>query len=94
MKIVIIGGGKLGFHLARSMQDKNHQVTLIERDKRRCQVLANDLDGEVVCGDGTELSVLSAPRSRAPTALSPSPAATRTIWSPANWPSGPSAVKR
>lgn len=59
MRVVIAGGGNLGFYLAHSMQDKDYDVTLIERDKQRCLELANELDGEVICGDGTELSVLS-----------------------------------
>ena len=43
-KIVIVGGGKLGYHLARNMLDRDYTVILIERDKMRCLHIANDLD--------------------------------------------------
>ena len=58
MKIIIMGGGKLGAHLAENMLDSKHTVRLIERDKNRCQRLANELDAEIICGDGTELESL------------------------------------
>ena len=50
MKIIIMGGGKLGAHLAENMLDSKHTVRL----KR----LANELDAEIICGDGTELESL------------------------------------
>lgn len=59
MKIVIMGGGKLGAHLAENMLESKHTVRLIERDKDRCQRLANELDAVIICGDGTELGSLT-----------------------------------
>lgn len=59
MKIVIMGGGKLGAHLAENMLESKHIVRLIERDKNRCQRLANELDAVIICGDGTELESLT-----------------------------------
>ena len=59
MKIVIMGGGKLGAHLAENMLESKHTVRLIERDKDRCQRLANELDAVIICGDGTELESLT-----------------------------------
>ncbi|MEF2796366.1 MAG: TrkA family potassium uptake protein [Hydrogeniiclostridium sp.] len=59
MKIVIMGGGKLGAHLAENMLESKHTVRLIERDKNRCQRLANELDAVIICGDGTELGSLT-----------------------------------
>ena len=58
MRIVIMGGGKLGAHLAENMLENDHDVRLIERDKTRCQRLANELDAEIICGDGTEIASL------------------------------------
>ena len=58
MNIVILGGGKLGRQLARNMLDRKYTVHLIEKNKLRCMHLANELDIEVVCGDGTEIEVL------------------------------------
>ena len=58
MRIVIVGGGKLGYHLATIMLDRKHDVGLIEKNKLRCMRLANELDVEVICGDGTEIETL------------------------------------
>lgn len=59
MRVVIIGGGKLGYYLARNMIDRNYEVKLIEVNKQKCSKIANDLDAEVICGDGTEIEVLA-----------------------------------
>ena len=58
MRIVIIGGGKLGFYLSKNMQAEGHDGYLIEKDKRRCTMLANELDAVVIAGDGTDINVL------------------------------------
>ena len=58
MRIVIMGGGKLGSHLAENMLERKYDVRLIERDKVRCCRLANNLDAEIICGDGTEIETL------------------------------------
>ena len=58
MRIVIVGGGKLGYHLATIMLYRKHDVRLIEKNKLRCMRLANELDVEVICGDGTEIETL------------------------------------
>lgn len=59
MKIVIVGGGKLGYHLAQTMLERDYEVELIEKNKLKCMHLADVLDVEVVCGDGTEIQVLA-----------------------------------
>ena len=58
MNIVIMGGGKVGESLARRVLEERHSVRLIEVSKERCYKLANDLDIEVVCGDGTNIRTL------------------------------------
>ena len=40
------------------MLDRKHDVRLIEKNKLRCMRLANELDVEVICGDGTEIETL------------------------------------
>jgi trk system potassium uptake protein len=59
MFAVIVGGGKVGSHLAMTLAEDNHQVTLVEVDPDRCAMLADIVDGvTVVCGDGDEPYVL------------------------------------
>ena len=44
MKMVIVGGGKVGWNLARIMLERRHTVSLIERDRQKCEKLADELD--------------------------------------------------
>lgn len=59
MRVVIIGGGNLGYYLTKNMLDRDYEVNLVERNKTRCMELANKLDAEVIYGDGTEMEVLT-----------------------------------
>lgn len=59
MKTIIIGGGKIGYNLLKTLKERGHQVTIIERDKDTCLKIAEDIDAEVIWGDGTNLDVLS-----------------------------------
>ena len=44
MKIIIVGGGKTGSALARSLSGENHDVTVIEKRADRLQELCDDND--------------------------------------------------
>ena len=35
--VVIMGGGKLGFNLAKDLIDDGKDVTVIEQDEKRCK---------------------------------------------------------
>ncbi|MDR1627424.1 MAG: NAD-binding protein [Oscillospiraceae bacterium] len=58
MRVVIVGGGKLGYYLSQSMMERKYNISLIEKNKSRCLNLANNLETEVIHGDGTEIEVL------------------------------------
>jgi len=58
MKTIIIGGGKIGYNLFKTMIERGYEVTLIERDKDTCMRIAEDFDTNVIWGDGTNLDVL------------------------------------
>src|SRR6059036_511626 len=58
MYVLIVGGGKVGWNLARELIDKGEEVTLIEQDRRRYLVIEQELEHAVQYGDGTELWVL------------------------------------
>lgn len=57
MKIVVIGGGKVGYYLVKTVMEK-HDVVLIESDINTCEKISNELGIPVIHGDGSELSVL------------------------------------
>jgi trk system potassium uptake protein TrkA len=56
--IIICGAGKVGWNLARELIDKDHEVSLIEGDRRRYLVVEQELEHAVQYGDATELWVL------------------------------------
>jgi trk system potassium uptake protein TrkA len=58
-KVVIVGGGDVGFNVASELEGSGHEVYLIEWDRKRCDELAEKLsDTEVIAGDGTNLALL------------------------------------
>ncbi len=58
MYVVIAGGGKVGWNLARELIEKGHEVTLVEQDRRRYLIIEEELEHAVQYGDATELWVL------------------------------------
>jgi len=58
MKAIIIGGGKVGFYLVKTLKKRGYQVVLIEREKSICERIAEDIDADIFCGDGTDAEVL------------------------------------
>ena len=64
MRMVIVGGGKVGWNLARIMLERRHNVSLIEKDRQRCGRLADDLDAAIYRGDRPNVGVLGAAGAR------------------------------
>lgn len=58
-KIMIVGGSKVSYYLAKELLDKKYKVKLIELDKNRASELAILLPkANIICGDGTDHEVL------------------------------------
>lgn len=47
-KVFIIGGGRIGYAVARELEDLNIEVFLVEMDRRRCDFLSENLSKTVV----------------------------------------------
>lgn len=60
MKAIIVGGGKIGFYLAKALTERGYSVTIIEQDKEQSQYCANNLEAEIICGNGTTVEALAA----------------------------------
>lgn len=59
-RVMIIGGGDVGYELASDLETKGYQVKLIERNESRCAYLAERLNRTIVIsGDGTDQSLLA-----------------------------------
>ena len=56
MYVIVIGGGKVGYYLSKHLLDRGYEVTLIEKDPRRAEVLNSAL-GEIVAERAARLDV-------------------------------------
>jgi trk system potassium uptake protein TrkA len=56
--VIVIGGGRVGYQLARHLLDRGEEVTLIEKDGRRAEWLEGQLGSIVMTGDGDEMAFL------------------------------------
>lgn len=55
---IIIGGGKIGYYLTRSLINRDYEVLLMERDPILASRLRSDLGDVVMHGDGCEPTTL------------------------------------
>ncbi|MDE3076142.1 MAG: TrkA family potassium uptake protein, partial [Chloroflexota bacterium] len=59
MYIIVVGGGKVGYYLAKSLLAEGHEVVITEKDRTRSAEILDDLGESVsVRGDGCEASLL------------------------------------
>jgi len=56
--VIVIGGGRVGYQLARHLLDRGEEVLLIEKDGRRAEWLEGQLGSIVMTGDGDEMAFL------------------------------------
>jgi trk system potassium uptake protein len=58
MRILILGAGDVGVHLARHLAEEHHDVVVIEQDRQRARRLEYLIDAQVIEGNGASLSTL------------------------------------
>lgn len=59
-KVLLLGGGKISYYLARQMLDYGAEVKIIESNYDTCEYLSEALpEANIVCGDGTNERLLS-----------------------------------
>ncbi len=54
MYIIIVGGGNVGFYLAKTLVAANHEVLLLEKDRTRYRTISEELGEVVMQGDGCQ----------------------------------------
>ncbi|NDV20532.1 Trk system potassium transporter TrkA [Pseudodesulfovibrio sp. JC047] len=58
-KVMIIGGGNIGFRLAKALDNKYYHTRLLENRQKRCEYLSEHLDRPIVLmGDSTDQEIL------------------------------------
>ncbi len=58
MFVVIMGAGRVGFLVAKMLEEEGHDVTIIEMDKERAKELSLLINGLVIEGDATDPKTL------------------------------------
>jgi len=58
MYVIVVGGGKVGYYLAKSLGEEKQEVLIIEQDAQRCRALSDELGVNVMQGDGCEASTM------------------------------------
>lgn len=58
MRVIIVGGGQVGFHLAERLSEEHQDVVLVDTDPDRAHYAADHLDIHTVHGNGASVPVL------------------------------------
>ncbi len=58
MYVLIVGAGRIGTEIAQLLIEADQEITVIDRDPRRCAAIEDELGSIAIVGDATESSVL------------------------------------
>jgi trk system potassium uptake protein len=56
--VIIVGGGKVGYYLAKQLVAEGHEVLVMEKDRKSAEWLTAELGDIVVNGDGCEVRTI------------------------------------
>ena len=59
MKIIIVGGGKIGATLIESLEGEGHDITVVDRDQKVIDEISNIYDVMCVCGNAVDNDTLN-----------------------------------
>ena len=59
MKIILVGGGKVGTALTRQLSEEGHNVTVVDTNKARVEHLTESYDVLGIVGNGSSITTLS-----------------------------------
>ncbi len=54
MFVLVVGGGKVGYYLAKELLESGHEVALMEKDASRASQIADEIGSIVIAHDGCE----------------------------------------
>jgi trk system potassium uptake protein len=54
MYIIVVGGGRVGFYLAKELLEAGHEIVVLEKNERRARQIADELGSIVLARDGCE----------------------------------------
>ncbi len=59
MYIIVVGGGRVGYYLSRALLDEGHEVLVIEKNARFCEIINEEMGSICIQGDGCEAATLA-----------------------------------
>ena len=59
MYIVIVGGGRVGYYLAKALIEEGHEVLIVEQNHIICETINQEMGSICRRGDGCEVSTLA-----------------------------------
>jgi len=59
MYIIIVGGGRIGYYLAKALLDEGHEVLVVEKKANVCETITEEMGSICARGDGCEASTLA-----------------------------------
>lgn len=59
LRVILVGGGPIGFHTAENLDDQGHDVVVVDRDESRCRRISDAYVATVIQGDGARPDVLA-----------------------------------
>lgn len=60
MYMIVVGGGKVGYYLTKTLIFEGYEVLLIEKNPAKCDIFRQRFGAVIVQGDGAEASTLEA----------------------------------
>ena len=58
MYVIVVGGGKVGYYLTKTLVNEGYEVLLIERKASKVTIFTERFGAVVLQGDGAEVSTL------------------------------------
>jgi trk system potassium uptake protein TrkA len=58
VKIIIVGAGEVGYHIAQKLSEENQDVILIDKDPEKVKRITENLDIQAILGSGTSPRML------------------------------------
>ena len=58
MKIIIVGAGEVGFHIAQKLSEEGQDIFLLDKDPRQIKRITENLDVQALLGSGTSPRLL------------------------------------
>jgi len=59
MYIIIVGGGRVGYYLSKALLNEGHEILIIEKIARFCDIINEEMGSVCVLGDGCEAATLA-----------------------------------